>query len=209
MFFAADELDEKQAYKLLAGSVVPRAIAWVTTRDSQGVVNAAPYSFFTVLASDPPLVGFAVSDKRAAGGQKDTLRNAVSEREFVVNIVPTELTGAMHQTSADNPPGVSEVDAVGLSVLPSNRVRAPRIEGSPAQFECNLERVVSFEANYSLVVGRVVAIHVADDAYDPVRGYVLTERLNPVGRLIGEAYVTLGKIFELHRIDPNVGDRWD
>lgn len=192
-------LDEKAVYKLLAASVVPRPIAWVSTINRDGLVNAAPYSFFNVMASEPPLLGFAVSEK--AGRKKDTMANIEVTGEFVVNIVPEALAEQMNQTAADFPAGVNELEEVGLQSVPSLRVRPPGIAASPIRMECRLRQIVDIGANYRWIVGEVVSFHVADDLALE-RGRINLEKLSPLGRLIGNAYVRGGEMFELVRTEP-------
>lgn len=192
-------MNEQATYKLLAGSVVPRPIAWVSTISPEGAINAAPYSFFNVMASDPPLVGFAVSEK--AGRKKDTMANVEATGEFVVNIVPTHLAEPMNQTAADYAPGVNELEKVGLESLPGVLVKAPRIAASPIHLECKLRQVIDLGANYRWVVGEVVLFHVADELVME-RGRINTELLSPLGRLVGNGYVRGGEPFELIRKPP-------
>lgn len=199
MQFDPKTLTEQATYKLLAGSVLPRPIAWVSTTSTDGAVNAAPYSFFNVMASDPPLLGFAISEK--AGRKKDTMANIEATGEFVVNIVPTRLAEQMNQTAAEYAPGVNELDAVGLTTVPSVMVKAPRIAESPIHMECRLRQIVDLGANYTWVVGEVVLFHVEDDLVME-RGRIDLEKLAPLGRMIGNSYVRGGEIFELFRKPP-------
>jgi flavin reductase (DIM6/NTAB) family NADH-FMN oxidoreductase RutF len=200
MQFNPHHLDEHMTYKLLAGSVVPRPIAWVTTVNAAGTPNAAPYSFFNVMASAPPLLGFAVSSK--GGRKKDTLANIEAVGEFVVNIVPSSLAVPMNQTAAEYPPGANELDKVQMGTAPSVSVRPPRIAASPIHLECRLREVLDFQANYVWVVGEVVMFHVADDLLlDKQR--IDLHQLSPLGRLIGNSYTRNGEIFELFRDPPD------
>jgi flavin reductase (DIM6/NTAB) family NADH-FMN oxidoreductase RutF len=197
--FDPQQLSEQAIYKLLAGSVVPRPIAWVTTIAPDGTVNAAPYSFFNVMASEPPLLGFAVSEK--SGRKKDTMANVQATGEFVVNIVPTDLAEPMNQTAAEYGPGVNELEQVGLATVPGVRVKAPRIAASPVHLECELRQIIDLGANYKWVVGQVVLFHVADHLLME-RGRIDIAQLAPLGRLVGNGYVRGGERFELTRKPP-------
>lgn len=199
MQFDPTQLDEHMTYKLLAGSVVPRPIAWVTTVDPSGAVNAAPYSFFNVMASDPPLIGFAISEK--SGRKKDTMTNIEAVGEWVVNIVPDSLAEQMNQTAAEYAPTVNELDEVHLGTIPSVKVRPPRIEASPIHMECKLRQILDLGANYQWVIGQVVLFHVNDDLLGE-RNRIDQHRLGALGRLIGDSYVRRGDIFELKRQAP-------
>lgn len=199
MQFDPRTLDEKSVYKLLAGSVVPRPIAWVSTVSPAGEVNAAPYSFFNVMASEPPLLGFAVSERD--GRKKDTMANIEATGEFVVNIVPEVLAEPMNQTAANYPPGVNELAEVGLETAPSLRVKPPGIAASPIRMECRLRQVIDLGANYRWIVGEVVLFHVADDLALE-RGRIDLKKLAPLGRLVGNSYIRGGEPFELARKEP-------
>src|SRR5690606_16045685 len=100
-------------YKVLTALVIPRPIAWVTSLDEAGRVNAAPFSFFNVLGNKPPLIAFAPGD-RPDGAPKDTARNIKVSGEFVVNLVDRQCAELMHRTAAPFLPEVSEVEALGL-----------------------------------------------------------------------------------------------
>jgi len=171
----------RQAYKLLAGVVTPRPIAWVTTLDEAGRVNAAPFSFFNVFGTHPPMLAFAPGDK-APGVPKDTARNIRRSGEFVVNLVDEDSAEAMNATSADLDYGVSEVEALGLETLPSVVVAPPRLAISPAALECREWSTLEVGSN-RLVVGIVERLHVRDGIVDPATFLVDPETYAPVGRM--------------------------
>ena len=123
MDFALPELSPRERYRLLVGLVVPRPIAFITTRGESGAANAAPFSFFNVLGHDPAIVVVSI-EARPDGALKDTIRNIERSGEFVVNLVDEALAPAMHQASADYPPGVSEPAATGLTLAPGIRLTA-------------------------------------------------------------------------------------
>ncbi|MBD1382316.1 flavin reductase family protein [Metabacillus arenae] len=196
MIFEQHELNKKEVYKLLSGSVVPRPIAWVSTVDKQGTQNLAPFSFFTVASWNPPTLCFSVgpgaSETRTT--LKDTLVNIIETGEFVINIVSFPLANQMHESSMNFLPKVDEFDAVGVTPADSNIVRAPRVLESPINMECKLDRIIEVGTNH-LVLGRLVCYHIKDDVY--IENYkVNTEKLQPIGRLGGN-YALINDFFEL------------
>ena len=172
-------------YKLLVALVTPRPIAFVSTRGRDGVDNAAPFSFFNVLAEDPPVVIVSI-EHRADGRPKDSGRNIRETGEFVVNLVDEALLERMHLCSVDFPPGVSEFAETGLTAVPSRKVAAPRIAEAPVSLECRLHTRVPFEKR-DLVIGEVVWLHACDGIVDPATLRVADDYA-PVGRLYANRY---------------------
>jgi flavin reductase (DIM6/NTAB) family NADH-FMN oxidoreductase RutF len=186
--------------------VVPRPIGWVTTVDSKGVVNLAPYSFFNAVSSDPPMVFYGANGTHGAdGGEKDSLRNVRETGEFVCNLVTWELRHQMNDTATPAPHGVDEMQAVGIERLPSRLVKPPRVAASPAHLECKLHQFVELPADPRtgkrnvMVIGHVVAIHI-DDAFI-VNGRFDTARAQPVARLGYLDYAVVKQAFEIERPD--------
>jgi flavin reductase (DIM6/NTAB) family NADH-FMN oxidoreductase RutF len=193
----ASTLDRRASHELLKGCVSPRPIAWISTLSDAGVANAAPYSCFTFVALVPPMVCFSV-EPRPDGTKKDTLRNAEFTGDFVVNLVPEDLAAAMNASAEEFPPEVSEIAAVGLTTLPGDKVRAPRIAESPVNLECRVTQVIELGRGGSrLVIGEVLVVHVRDDLYQD--GTIHVPRLRPIARLGGNEYCRLGEVFELDR----------
>ena len=185
MYYEPDKADHGLPHDPLKALVVPRPIAWISTIDQRGRVNLAPYSFFNLVAGDPPCVMFA-SSSRVDGARKDSHLNAERTGEFVINIASGEQIDAMMTTSLDFPPGHSEFREAGLATLPSVLVRPPRVARAPAHLECRYLKTVDLPSNdpkhiNSMILGTVVAVHI-DDAII-VDGRVSIERLRPVGRL--------------------------
>ncbi|MCU0726072.1 MAG: flavin reductase family protein [Planctomycetes bacterium] len=180
-----DSLDPKDRYRLLISAIVPRPIAWVTTISPGGVVNAAPFSFFSGISSSPPMLAVFVGSRRD-GTPKDTHRNAAETGEMVVNVVPRALAPAMVATSEDLPPEESEVESLGLALAPSALIRAPRLADCPVNFECRVERIIPFGGT-SMLAGRILTVHVRDDLLR--EGAVDFAGLRPVGRLGGTDYL--------------------
>jgi len=178
------DLEGKHAsrgYGMLIALVTPRPIAWVTTLDENGIVNAAPFSFFNAFGADPPIIGFAPGD-RSDGSPKDTARNIRRNHEFVVNLVDEATAEAMNVTSASLPHGVSELDAAKLTAVPSSVVSPPRIGEAPASMECSEWGTLQIGGN-RLVIGLVKRVHVRDDLIDPEKLRIRTENFHVIGRM--------------------------
>lgn len=201
MLFDFASLPPQDCYKLLVSTVVPRPIAWVVTQDPGRVLNAAPYSFFNVLSGNPPLVAIGIGG-REPGDAKDTGNNIRRLQQFVVNLVDYARAEAMNVTAIDFPAGVDEIAQAGLHTVPSTHVAPPRIAESPVALEC--ERFASLEIGPErvLVLGRVLALHVRDDAVlDRERCYIDTPKLDLVGRMHGAGwYARTTELFEVKRI---------
>jgi flavin reductase (DIM6/NTAB) family NADH-FMN oxidoreductase RutF len=200
MLFDLQVLAPRDRYKLLVSVVVPRPIALVTTLDEEGRVNAAPFSFFNVLGSDPPIVALGPGDRSGAGQPKDTARNIRERGEFVVNIVDEALAPAMNICAVDFPPGVDELVAAGLSPMPSVAVKPPRIAQSPVSLECREHLTISIGRN-RIVLGEVLRLHIRDDLVDVEKMHVATERLLPIARMHGGSwYARSGDLFSMPRL---------
>ena len=187
-------------YHTLVGVVTPRPIAWVTTIDAAGRVNLAPFSFFNAFGANPPVVVFSPTLRRD-GTKKDTLLNVEATGEFVVNAAVAELAAQVSQSSKELPPGESEVELTGLHVLPSVKVKPPRLAESPVNLECKLRQVVPIGSGPiagNLVIGEVVAIHVADRVLDE-KGKVDPRKLRTIARLGADWYCHVSDLFEMKR----------
>jgi flavin reductase (DIM6/NTAB) family NADH-FMN oxidoreductase RutF len=200
MLFDLDALPVASRYKLLTSTVVPRPIAWVVTQDAAGVLNAAPYSFFNVFGSDPPIVALGIGN-RPSGAAKDTGANIAATGEFTVCLVPEDALPAMNITAADFPAGVDELAEADLATLPSTKVRPPRLAASPVALECTLFKTVEM-GSHSLVMGLVRAMHIKDAAVmDPERCYIDSPALGLVGRMHGAGWYTrTGDRLEVKRV---------
>lgn len=188
-------------YKLLVGLVVPRPIAFVSTIGADGVLNLAPFSFFTVASANPPVVVFCPMIPGAGGGRrKDTLRNVEATREFVLNIVSEDFAEKMNTTSGEYPPEVDEFAVSGLTPLPSDLVRPPRVGESRAQMECRLVQIVNVSDSPlggSIVLGEVLRFHIADEIFDDFR--IDPDKLAAIGRMGGPAYTRTCDRFNMER----------
>jgi flavin reductase (DIM6/NTAB) family NADH-FMN oxidoreductase RutF len=187
-------------YRLLISVVTPRPIAWVTSIDAEGRVNLAPFSFFNTFGADPPVVVIAPNRKRD-GSKKDTLNNIETTKEFVVNAAVAELAEQMNLSSKELPPGESEVELTGLSVVPSTKVKPPRLAGSPINMECRLRQVVRIGDNPlsgNLVIGEIVLFHIADRVLD-AHGKIDPRKVRTIARLGGDYYCHTSDLFEMKR----------
>jgi len=197
MDIAPESLDEQSAYKLMTGVVVPRPIAWVTTTNTDGGVNLAPFSAFTFVSTEPPMVGFNVG--RRLGQRKDTANNIHRTGEFVVNIGDESLLEAIHLSSEEHPPDVSEARLLGLETIPGTRVSAQRLAAAPVSLECRLHQVIEFGVSGSeFFVGEVVLFHVRDELYRD--GKIDTGSLRPAARVGGPTYARLGELIQFRPI---------
>ncbi|MBT2680094.1 flavin reductase family protein [Bacillus sp. ISL-35] len=202
MEIKTDSLEWKDAYKLLQGSVLPRPIAFVSSQDENGTTNLAPFSFFTVISANPMMVCFSPMRRGTDGAKKDTLNNIEATKQFVINIVSEDFVQQMNDCATEFTADVDEFEASGLTKIESAAVNPPRVQESKVHLECELDQVLHFgqdEAGAgSLVIGKVVHVHVEDDLYE--NGRINSEKLNPVGRLAGATYtLPLAKTFELQR----------
>jgi flavin reductase (DIM6/NTAB) family NADH-FMN oxidoreductase RutF len=170
-----------RAYAMLVALVTPRPIAWVTTLNEDGAVNAAPFSFFNALGANPPIIGFAPGD-RDDGSPKDTARNIRRSHEFVVNLVDEALAEAMNRTSASLPYGASELETGGLSTVGSSVVGPPRIGEAPASLECKEWGTLQIGGN-RVVIGLVRRVHVREALIDPEKLRIRSEKFHVIGRM--------------------------
>jgi flavin reductase (DIM6/NTAB) family NADH-FMN oxidoreductase RutF len=187
MLFDFETLPARDRYKLLVSTVVPRPIAWVVSQDAQGQVNAAPYSFFNAFGDDPAVIAIGCGP-RAPGVPKDTLANIRATGQFVVCLVPEAQMHAMVVTATDFPEGTDELDIAGLTKVASTKVAPPRIGESPVAMECETFQLVEI-GRHTMVIGRVLAMHVRDDAVMSVeKSYIDTPKLELVGRMHGSGW---------------------
>ncbi|RJE89210.1 flavin reductase family protein [Paracoccus onubensis] len=184
-------LPPQERYKLLTAVVIPRPVAWVTTQDSLGQVNAAPFSFFNVFGQDPALVILGLEHSRDGSGPKDTARNIAESGEFVVNIVTPDLILPMVETAASYPSGVSEPEALGLALAPSGQVAPPRLAAAPAAIECRLKDTLRYSDERDIVVGEALALAARDGLIDTDRMHVDWGGDFPIARLFADRYARL------------------
>ncbi|MBC2121562.1 flavin reductase family protein [Listeria marthii] len=201
--FKSAELSQKDNYKFLTGSIIPRPIAFITTLAEDGVtVNAAPFSFFNVVSSSPAIVSIAV--QRANGEQKDTARNAAFTKELNIHIVSEEFVEEMNKTAARLARDVSEIDKTNLHLEPVQGMKTPKISEAKIVLTAKLEQIIPIkndagEVVSDLILARIVTYDFADDVFDPEHQYILPEKLAPVARLAGNDYAKMGEIFQIER----------
>ncbi len=184
-------------YKLLAGVVVPRPIAWVSTISPDGIPNLAPFSFFTVASSNPPVLCFSASYREPS---KDTLVNIRATKEFVVNIASEEIAEKMNLTSGDFPYGVDEFAESGLTAAPSNLVRAPLVKEARVNMECQLVQIVEVSnkpMGGTLILGEVVRFHIDDAIIQDF--HIDPDALAAIGRMAGGTYARTRDRFDIAR----------
>jgi flavin reductase (DIM6/NTAB) family NADH-FMN oxidoreductase RutF len=200
MLFEFDKIAPEVGYKLLTSTITPRPIAWISTLGLNGVVNAAPFSFFNAMGHTPPTVAVGLV-RDTARGWKDTARNILDTGEFVVNLVPEDLAEAMNATSAGVGAEVSELGLAGLEAAASVHVKPPRIAAAPVAFECVTLSSVVTGPMQTIVIGRVVAAHIADAVVlDAERGYIDTPALGLIARMHGAGWYARGTdLFQLGR----------
>ena len=187
-------------YKLMVGAIVPRPIALVSSVDESNVRNLAPFSYFTACSANPPVVVFCPILRPVPLGAKDTLRNVIATREFVVNIVSEEFVRGMNASAAQVPPEVDEFELSGLTPIASELIKPPRVAESHIHMECRLRQVVQVSdqpGGGSLVLGEVLRFHVRQDLIEDFR--IDPDKLRAVGRMAGSTYVRTTDRFDLER----------
>jgi len=200
--FDMEKASHGEAYKLLIGLVAPRPIALITSMDEQGRLNAAPFSAYNYLSTDPPLVAVGVAVR--SGGDfvpKDTARNIRRTQEFVVNIVTEDIAQKMNICATEFPPEISEIEVAGFTTAPSDVIKTPRIAEAHAALECR--EYASIEIGHSrIILGRVVSAYVEDQFVDPAGPYIKADELHSIGRMNGlgnyvktrDAFMTIRRI---------------
>jgi flavin reductase (DIM6/NTAB) family NADH-FMN oxidoreductase RutF len=187
-------------YKLMIGAIVPRPIALVSSIDEKGVRNLAPFSYFTACSSNPPVVVFCPILRPVPPHAKDTLRNIMATREFVVNIVSEDFAQGMNATAAQVPPEVDEFELSGLTPIASELIRPPRVRESHIHMECRLMQTVQVSdkpGGGTLVLGEVLRFHVREDLIEDFR--IDPDKLRAIGRMAGSTYARTTDRFELER----------
>jgi flavin reductase (DIM6/NTAB) family NADH-FMN oxidoreductase RutF len=183
MQLTLSELSPSQRYQVVSSLVVPRPIAWVTTLNEDGSVNAAPFSYFNLMGESPPMAVLGIG-KRRDGSAKDSFRNIRRSHEFVINLVTEENAPAMNLSATEFPPGVSEVEAIGLKTEPSQVVKPPRLAISPAHFEAREIQTLLIGGN-QVVMGELLVVHIRDEFIEADSLQVHTEKMGMIGRLQG------------------------
>lgn len=190
---------ERDNYKLLIGSIIPRPIAFVTTKSQDGVLNGAPFSYFNIVSSNPPMISLSI--QRSGGELKDTARNIRDLQEFVVHIVDEQNVRLVNETAAKLPPDHSEIEIAGLTPVESTQVSVPGVAEAKIRMECVLEQALELGGTGSdgcdFIIGRIVQFHIQEDLYE--NGRIDARRLAAVSRLAGNHYARIGDIFTIER----------
>ena len=189
---------ERDNYKLLIGSIIPRPIAFVTTQSEEGVVNGAPFSYFNIVSSNPPMVSLAI--QRPDTHLKDTARNIYNNHQFVIHIVDDENVAKVNETAASLPATESEIELANLTLVQSEGISVPGVKEAKVRMECKLVQAIPLGgdgAGSDLFIGEVVFFHIDEAIYDD--GRIDPRGLNAVSRLAGSSYAAIGDIFSIDR----------
>jgi flavin reductase (DIM6/NTAB) family NADH-FMN oxidoreductase RutF len=188
-------------YKFLIGSILPRPIAVISTRNLDGSNNVAPFSFFTAVSAQPMIIAFCPMIRSSTGALKDTPVNIFREKEFVVNIVSENIIEKINLTSTELPYGEDEFRLSGLTPIDSEVVKAKRIKESAIHFECVFRDSLSYgdrPGSGQIITGEVVRVHIAEEMLE--NGRIITSKLHPIGRGAGNDYFRCNDVFTLERL---------
>lgn len=194
MIIDGASLDPVYAYKLLIGSIVPRAIGWISTMSADGVANLAPISFFTGAGRKPPMVCINLQPRSDGITLKDTFVNIRDTGEFAYNMPTLEQAHQMHRSAFEFPPDADEFEEVGLKKEASRIIRAPRVAGAPISMECRTHAIIPVnDIGDHMIIGEVLLFHIRDDLYLE-NGRIDTAAIHAVGRLAAE-YTLVENVF--------------
>ncbi|MBO0453684.1 flavin reductase family protein [Candidatus Enterococcus murrayae] len=203
LFYSASELTTKQNYKFLTGSIIPRPIAWITTINQEsGVVNAAPFSYFNVVAKELPLISLSIN--RNEKQIKDSARNLLQQKEGVIHLVNDTILTEMNQSSASLPADESELDNSHLTLIDSQEISVPAIKEAPIRFEVRLHQYIPVKDNAENIISdmfilEVLNYHFEERVFDQKREYIDPLKLNPLARLAGDAYAHIAATLNVKR----------
>lgn len=190
---------ERENYKLLIGSIIPRPIAFVTTKSEQGVINGAPFSYFNIVSSNPPMISLAI--QRPNGRLKDTARHIHYQHQFVVHIVDEDNVEQVNETAASLPATESEIDRAHFTLIESQQIAVPGIQEAKVRMECRLVQAIPLmngkEQTGDLFLGEVVQFHIDEAIYHG--GRIDPRKLRAVSRLAGANYAKIGDVFAIER----------
>jgi flavin reductase (DIM6/NTAB) family NADH-FMN oxidoreductase RutF len=200
MQFDTNKTDPSVLYKLLTGTIIPRPIGWISTIDSNGINNLAPFSYFNMVSSDPPCVMF--STRRDSNTNKDTLNNVLQNGQFVVNLVTLDVVEQMNATAEAVPADVDEFKLTNLTPIDSVSIQPKRVKESPIHLECEMIHHFFMDNNEGggacIVIGKIKTIHI-DDSILMENNRINLDVYKPVARLAGSNYSTLGELFTIKR----------
>lgn len=202
MILDLDTVSPAQAYFQMIQTLVPRPIAWVLSEHANGSLNLAPFSYFTAVSAEPPLVMISVGHK-PDGALKDTRANIEQRDDFVIHIAHRELLEAMNASAATMAAGVSEIEALGLETVPLAGSRLPRLKAARVAYACERYEIQEIgPAKQSLIIGRIKQIYLDDDIVETTaegRIRVDAAKLDPIARLGASEYALLGEVVRLQR----------
>ncbi|MDT4011888.1 flavin reductase family protein [Staphylococcus simulans] len=197
MYINPKDLETGNMYKMLIGTVTPRPIAFVTSQDEKGNVNAAPFAFFNVVCPEPPMLMISVGKDN--GELKDTSANILSTKEFVVHIVDEDIVKDVVKTGDNYEADVNELDMTDLTTTDSKVVNVPSVKEAKVRYECELVHHLELgdeQKGTDMLVGQIKSIYIDDEIYDVDKAYVDVEKLNPITRVVGSHYVRIGEPVE-------------
>lgn len=203
LFYSAKDLTTKQNYKFLTGSVIPRPIAWITTVNQEtNVVNAAPFSYFNVIAKELPLVSLSIN--RKGQKMKDTARNLFQQNEGVIHLVNDHILSEMNQSAASLPAEESEMNYNDFTLLNSQEVSVPAIQEAPIRFEVRLHQYIPVKANDETIISdlfilEVLNYHFEETLFDQEKEYIDPLTFDPSTRLAGNTYSHIARTLDLKR----------
>lgn len=206
MEYDFDNASQDVIYKLLASTVIPRPIAWVTTRSRAGIENAAPFSFFNIMGTNPPLVALGIQSSQQ-GGLKDTAKNILDTKIFAINLVSKEMAQEMNGTSFDYDASINELEAQKIAVVPASSMDLSLIKNAPVKMECVLHTEIETGPSQYVILGEVKVFHIDDAFLDKDTGYVDGEKLGLISRMHGRGwYSDNSRFFEMIRpmTDPSI-----
>lgn len=198
--FDAYILTEKEQYKLLIGSIIPRPIALVTSQNESGVVNIAPFSFFSIVAYNPGII--SISIQRKSGDMKDTARNILIKKEAVVHIVDADNVELANKTAASLPPNISELSVANFETVVSEKISTPGVKQANVRYETKLYQHIPITNDEGMVVSDLLLLKIVNNWVSEKvfkNGYILEDSLRPVSRLAGSKYATIGEVFSIER----------
>ena len=197
--FSPNEISERDNYKFLIGSIIPRPIALITSVSKEDVLNIAPFSYFNIVTSNPPIVSVALQRKN--GELKDTARNILEKEEAVIHIVDNVNVDDANETAANLAEDESELDRTKFTTIPSNTVDIPSLEEARIRFEVELEKHVLLEndgvPSVDLMLLKIKEYHIDEDIYED--GRIDPRGLGAISRLAGHDYAEIGHIFTRER----------
>lgn len=190
---------ERENYKFLIGSIIPRPIAFVTSMSKEGILNGAPFSYFSIVSANPPMISLSI--QRKEGNQKDTARNILATKEFVAHIVDDTNVEKVNKTAAVLPPEQSEIELANLTPITSEKLSIKGVKEAKIRMECILENSLQLGGNETpscdLIIGRIVQFHIDENIYE--QGRIDPIGLSAISRLAGNDYAKIGEIFTIER----------